>query len=177
MGGEDEALSSMLGKVPRGTLLSEQERIQRLENAIPIILNCVEGEADEIAIESTLAHLLWAVLVQTNWCGFYRKVQPNLLKVGPYHGNQLGCLQIPLSKGICGACASLKQIQLVPDVTKRKEHIACDSLTKSELVIPITNKNGEIMGVLDLDSEHLNGFHTREAELLQGLMDTVFHGS
>jgi L-methionine (R)-S-oxide reductase len=86
----------------------------------------------------------------------------------------MGCLQIPFTKGICGACASTKQIQLVPDISKRPEHIACDSLTNSELVIPVTDRHGDVFAVLDIDSQHINGFALEEAQLLQELLNKIF---
>ena len=87
-------------------------------------------EADEVALESTLACLLWHALPQANWCGFYRRIDDRLLAVGPYQGG-MGCLRISFDKGVCGACARMEATQLVPDVHAFPGHIACDSASNS----------------------------------------------
>lgn len=170
---EDHSLN--LPYHPRGTLLSKAERIKRIEQSTAQILTVIENETDEIAVESTLSCLLYQTLIQSNWCGFYRVAvdDDQLLKIGPYQGN-LGCLRIPFSKGVCGACASLKQVMIIPDVHKFPGHIACDNASRSELVIPIKNNFGRFIGVLDIDCPHLDGFSRDEADLLQVLLDIAF---
>jgi GAF domain-containing protein len=159
----------LLEQLPRPTLLTEAAREARLRAAIPQILAAVEGETDAIAVQATLARLLWDTLVQTNWCGFYRVVAPGMLAVGPYQG-AMGCLRIPFERGVCGAAARTGQIQRVPDVHAFPGHIACDDATCSELVIPIFSA-GRLRAVLDLDSPMLNGFSSDESQLL----DEIFH--
>ncbi|MDF2697923.1 MAG: hypothetical protein K0S65_6306 [Labilithrix sp.] len=165
----------LLPPVPRGTLLTTAERIARLEQALPQIRAALDGEKDAVAIESTLACLLWETLVQTNWCGFYRRVAERTLAVGPYQGT-MGCLRIDFDRGVCGACARTCQVQLVPDVSQFADHIACDDRTRSELVIPVVI-GGELRAVLDLDSPHLDAFAPVEAELLVSLLADVFAGA
>jgi len=92
-----------------------------------------------------------------DWTGFYRVVEPNLLKIGPYQGGH-GCLQIPFDRGICGAAARTRQTQLVGDVHQRADHIACASSTLSEIVIPIEDTHGQLLAVLDVDSDQLDIF-------------------
>ena len=162
----------LLAKVARGILLSEQERVARLQEALPQILAALEGETDDVAIEATLACLLWETLPQANWCGFYRRVSDRMLAVGPYQGG-MGCLRIPFERGVCGVCARTLATQLVPDVRVFPGHIACDDATRSELVIPIT-VDGHLLAVLDLDSPHLGGFSAAEARILEGLMAHAF---
>jgi L-methionine (R)-S-oxide reductase len=125
-----------LPALPRGTLLPAAERAARLAEALPHIAAALDGETDEIAAEATLACLLSQVLVQTSWCGFYRRTGERLLTVGPYQG-AMGCLRIPFDRGVCGACAREQRTQLVPDVHAFPDHIACDDATRSELVIPV----------------------------------------
>ncbi len=156
----------------RGTVLPPAERAARLREALPQIRAALEGEGDAVAIEATLACLLWETLVQTNWCGFYRRVGPTMLAVGPYQGT-MGCLRIDFARGVCGACARTREVQLVPDVHAFPGHIACDDRTRSELVIPIIAADGEVKGVLDLDSPHLDAFSREEADLLRALLDDV----
>ena len=162
----------LLAKVVRGTLLSEQERVARLQEALPQIEAALEGETEEVAIQATLACLLWETLPQANWCGFYRRVGERMLAVGPYQGG-MGCLRIPFERGVCGACARTGTTQLVPDVHAFPGHISCDDATRSEMVIPITVA-GRLLAVLDLDSPHQDGFSAAEARLLEGLMARVF---
>lgn len=165
----------LLEKVARGTLLPEAERLARLDEALPQILGAVEGERDEVALQATLACLLWEALPQTNWCGFYRRVEERMLAVGPYQGG-MGCLRIAFERGVCGAAARSGEIQRVPDVQAFPGHIACDDATRSELVIPLLDGEGRLRGLLDLDSPHLDAFSEAEAQRLQALILEVFHG-
>jgi L-methionine (R)-S-oxide reductase len=158
----------LLEPLSRGTLLPEAERTLRLQTALPQIQAVLEGEVDPIAVQSTLACLLWDTLAQCNWCGFYRVVAPGMLAVGPYQGG-MGCLRIPFERGVCGAAARTLQSQFVPDVHAFPGHIACDSASRSELVIPIV-AGGELRAVLDLDSTHPSGFSLREKELLEAFL-------
>ena len=162
----------LLAKVARGVLLPEAERLARLETALPQIEAALAGETDAVAIQATLACLLWETLAQSNWCGFYRRIGEDLLAVGPYQGG-MGCLRIPFSRGVCGACARTGTTQLVPDVQAFPGHIACDGATRSELVIPVRIQD-RLEAVLDLDSTHPAGFSTTEARLLEGLVARAF---
>jgi GAF domain-containing protein len=92
-----------------------------------------------------------------DWTGFYRVVAPGLLRVGPYQGGH-GCLEIPLERGVCGTAARLRQTQVVPDVTKFPGHIACSATTRSEIVVPVFDVTGELIAVLDVDSNQLGAF-------------------
>lgn len=162
----------LLSKVARGTLLPEDQRVARLREAMPQILAAVAGETDPVAIQATLACLLWDTLPQTNWCGFYRRIGEDLLAVGPYQGG-MGCLRIPFAKGVCGACARTATTQLVPDVRRFPGHIACDDATLSELVVPVVVA-GRLEAVLDLDSPHLDGFSAAEGRMLEDLLARCF---
>jgi GAF domain-containing protein len=165
----------LLAKVARGTLLPEAERVARLREALPQIEAAVAGETDAVAIQATLACLLWETLPQTNWCGFYRRIADRLLAVGPYQGG-MGCLRIPFERGVCGACARTETSQLVPDVQAFPGHIACDDATRSELVIPVKIQ-GRLEAVLDLDCPHPEGFSAAEARILEGLLARCFQGA
>lgn len=162
----------LLPPAARGTLLAPAERIARLDAAIPQIKAALDGERNEITIEATVACLLWETLVQTNWCGFYRRVDERMLAVGPYQGT-MGCLRIDFDRGICGACARTEEVQLIPDVAAVPSHIACDDRTRSELVIPVISR-GRLRAVLDLDSPHLDAFVRGEADRLSALMTELF---
>jgi GAF domain-containing protein len=138
-----------------------QEIRARLE---PILIT----ESDEIAVLATVACELFHGLDPVSWAGFYRLVQPGLLKVGPYQGTH-GCLTIPLNKGVCGRCARENRTQVVYDVRDVADHIACSSSTRSEIVVPIRDQSGRVRAVLDLDSEELAAFDQTDAWQLEAL--------
>lgn len=165
----------LLAKVARGTLLPVPERLARLDEALPQIRAALDGERAEIAMQATLACLLWETLPQTNWCGFYRRVGASELAVGPYQGG-MGCLRIAFARGVCGAAARTGATQRVPDVQAFPGHIACDDATRSELVIPIHDGRGTLRAVLDLDSPSLDAFSQEEADRLEALMASLFRG-
>lgn len=158
--------------VARGTVLSENERLERLIEATPQIRAVLEGETDLISVQSTLAALLWQAMPQASWVGFYRRIGPTTLAVGPYQG-PMGCLRIDFARGVCGACARTGQPQLVPDVHAFPGHIACDDGARSELVLPVLI-DGRLEAVLDLDSHSPAAFAVSEQHLLTGLLAQVF---
>jgi L-methionine (R)-S-oxide reductase len=131
------------------------------------------GETDTVAIMATVACELHAAHPLSDWTGFYRVVEPELLKIGPYQGGH-GCLVIPFSRGVCGAAARTGAAQIVPDVEAFPGHIACSSSTKSELVLPVRNAAGVLLGVLDLDSDTPAAFDETDAVALQAIMDRLF---
>ncbi|WP_438995125.1 GAF domain-containing protein [Poseidonia sp.] len=116
------------------------------------VQSLLENEEDWVSAMSTVVCELHHSFEHFHWTGFYRTVAPQVLKIGPYQGGH-GCLVIPFDKGICGAAARTGTTQDVPDVHARREHIACSSTTLSEVVVPIKGSNGEVVAVLDLDSD------------------------
>jgi L-methionine (R)-S-oxide reductase len=156
----------------RHTLLSLEERLDRLDRAAPQILAAIAGETDVVAVQATLAALLYEVFVQANWCGFYRRVSDIELAVGPYQGT-MGCLRIALSRGVCGHAATTQEIQVVDDVETFPGHIACDSRSRSEMVVPIV-VSGRTVAVLDVDSPILGAFSEAEAARVSALLESVF---
>ena len=115
----------------------------------------------EIANLSNASALLWAALPDINWVGFYKMMDGQLV-LYPFQG-KTACVRIPVGKGVCGTAVAEDKTQLVPDVHEFPGHIACDSASNSEIVIPI-HVGGEIWGVLDIDSPYLNRF-TEEDKL------------
>jgi GAF domain-containing protein len=113
------------------------------------------GEADPIANMANLSALLWDSLPELNWAGFYRNVGGELV-LGPFQG-RAACIRIPFGRGVCGTAAATLQPQLVEDVHAFPGHIACDSASASELVVPIVHE-GRLLAVLDLDSPRLARF-------------------
>lgn len=115
------------------------------------------GETDEIALMATIACEVYNAFEKFNWVGFYRKVDADLLKVGPYQGTH-GCLAIPYNRGVCGQCARNETVQYVPNVEDLPCHIACSSTTQSEWVGPVFNAEEELIAVFDIDSNQLDAF-------------------
>jgi len=109
----------------------------------------VAGEPDGIANMANAAALIWESVPDLNWAGFYRNIGGELV-LGPFQG-RAACIRIPFGKGVCGAAASTRQVQRVDDVHAFPGHIACDSASNSELVVPIV-RDGKLLAVLDLDS-------------------------
>ena len=133
-----------------------------------------ENETDEIALMATIACELHQSDDRFDWTGFYRVVGPELLKIGPYQGGH-GCLVIPFSRGVCGAAARTRQVQLVPDVDAFPGHIACASTTRSEIVLPVIGANDRLIGVLDIDSDQPDAFTDEDAARLAAILKEVFH--
>ncbi len=132
-----------------------------------------EGEDDVVALMATVACELHHSDSRFDWTGFYRVVAPDLLKIGPYQGGH-GCLQIPFSRGVCGAAARSGEVQLVADVDAFPGHIACASSTQSEVVLPVWNKAGEVIAVLDIDSDQPDAFTPEDATQLTAILAQVF---
>ena len=132
-----------------------------------------EGEADTVALMATVACEVHHSDDRFDWTGFYRVTAPELLKIGPYQGGH-GCLVIPFSRGVCGAAARTGQVQLGPDVEACPGHIACSSSTRSEIVLPVVNGAGKLLGVFDIDSDQPDAFTAEDADALQSILADVF---
>jgi len=115
----------------------------------------LRGERDRIANAANLAALLWLTLPDINWAGFYF-VDGDELVLGPFQG-QPACTRIAIGKGVCGTAALTRQVQRIDNVHEFPGHIACDSASQSELVLPLIQA-GNVIGVLDIDSPRLVRF-------------------
>lgn len=109
----------------------------------------VAGEPDSIANMANAAALIWETLSDLNWAGFYRNVGGELV-LGPFQGRP-ACIRIPFGRGVCGVAAQTLEVQRIDDVHAFDGHIACDSASESEIVVPIL-RDGQLVAVLDLDS-------------------------
>ncbi|MBR5812754.1 MAG: GAF domain-containing protein [Alistipes sp.] len=130
----------------------------------------VEGESDPIANMANIAAMIHHTF-SFWWTGFYRVCSEELV-LGPFQG-PLACSRIAYGRGVCGTAWKEQQTQVVPDVEQFPGHIACSSLSRSEIVIPVWS-NGEIVAVLDIDSEHLATFDTTDQEWLEKIVQLLY---
>ncbi|MFW2162549.1 GAF domain-containing protein [Acinetobacter beijerinckii] len=147
-------------------VLQQGHKADQYQSILPQIQAIIEDETDMIA---NLANICAALKQQFNWfwIGFYL-VKDNELVLGPFQG-PIACTRIAKGRGVCGTAWQQQQIIIVPDVDQFPGHIACSSASESEIVLPIM-RNGDCVGVLDIDSEELNQFDEIDAEYLQQLM-------
>ena len=130
----------------------------------------VEGESDPIANMANIAAMIHHTFGFW-WTGFYR-VMGDELVLGPFQG-PLACSRIAYGRGVCGTAWKEQQTQVVPDVEQFPGHIACSSLSRSEIVVPVWS-NDEIVAVLDIDSEHLATFDTTDQEWLEKIVQLLY---
>lgn len=123
---------------------------------------------DDIALMATINSVLANRFPHFFWTGFYR-VCGDRLVVGPYIGT-VGCLQIEFGRGVCGTAASERRTLIVPDVTKFPGHIACDPNSKSEIVVPVFDRDHELIAVLDVDSDQLDAFDEEDRAGLERIV-------
>ena len=135
----------------------------------------VQGEGDEVARMASVASMLASAFPEFLWTGFYRldRAKPDELVVGPYQGT-LGCLRIVLGRGVCGTAAARRETLIVADVDAFPGHITCDSRSRSEIVVPVIDGAGRLLGVLDVDSAHLAAFDEADVRGLEAILARVF---
>lgn len=137
------------------------------------IQSLTEGEEDPIALMATVACEVHHSDDRFDWTGFYRVTGPQMLKIGPYQGGH-GCLQIPFSRGVCGAAARTGDLQRVADVDAFPGHIACATSTRSELVVPVRDAQGSLIAVFDIDSDRPDAFTQEDADEMAAILKAVF---
>jgi GAF domain-containing protein len=135
----------------------------------------LDGEPNLTARMATVASMLAASFDHYFWTGFY-VVDPDKreeLVVGPYQGT-LGCLRIAFGRGVCGTAARTRQTQIVEDVEAFPGHIACDSRSRSEIVVPVVDADGRLLAVFDVDAEVTGAFDQVDADWLEGILQDTF---
>jgi GAF domain-containing protein len=132
----------------------------------------LDGERDLLASMCTVVCLLHNAFPYYYWTGFYRRVGAAELLVGPYQGT-MGCLSIAFGRGVCGAAAQQRRTQLVPDVELFPGHIACDSASRSEIVVPVFGADGELVAVFDVDSTLEAAFDETDQRHLEAVMELL----
>ena len=130
----------------------------------------VTGEPDPVANMANVAALIWLMVPQLNWAGFYRMTGGELV-LGPFQGKP-ACIRIPLGQGVCGTAAQRGETQLVPDVHAFPGHIACDADSRSELVVPVL-RHGTVIAVIDLDSPEPARFDAADAAGIEALARAI----
>jgi len=140
-------------------------RYQRIFNQLETLL---KQDTDDIARMATICALLHAKFDYYFWCGFYRIIDGQLI-VGPYQG-PLACQILTKDKGVCWAAVNQNKTIIVPDVHQFPGHIACDSRSNSEIVVPLRSKSGELIAVLDVDSKNFNAFDETDALFLEKIL-------
>ena len=150
-------------------ILQQGQKAEQYQSIIPQIQAIIEDETDVIA---NLANICAALKQQSDWfwIGFYL-VKDNELVLGPFQG-PIACTRIAIGRGVCGSAWQQQQVIIVPDVDQFPGHIACSSASRSEIVLPIM-KNGECLGVLDIDSGELNQFDEVDAKYLKQLIAMI----
>jgi GAF domain-containing protein len=135
----------------------------------------LEGETNLMARMATVTAMLAATFEHYFWTGFYvvDPHRPDELVVGPYQGT-LGCLRIAFGRGVCGTAAAARQTQLAPDVHAFPGHIACDSRSQSEVVVPVLGPSGDLIAVLDVDSDRPAAFDETDARWLETIVTDTF---
>jgi len=151
------------GKAARYAVLAEE------------IASVLAGEPNATARQATVASMLANAFDHYFWTGFYLvdPQKPDELVVGPYQGT-LGCLRIAFGRGACGAAAAERRTLIVPDVAAFPGHIACDSRSRSEIVAPVSDAAGALIGVFDVDSTELAAFDETDAAGLQRILRETF---
>ena len=146
--------------------LPKSEAYATLASHVDAVL---EGIADPIAGMATIAALIHHGFGHL-WTGFYRVVEPGrLLRVGPYQGT-LGCLDIAFGNGVCGTAAMREASVLVADVSEFPGHIACDARARSEIVVPVFDRQRRLIAVLDIDSDRMAAFDAEDQAALEQLV-------
>jgi L-methionine (R)-S-oxide reductase len=132
------------------------------------------GERNGLANAANMCALLYQMLPDVNWVGFYF-LQGGELVLGPFQG-KVACVRIPLGRGVCGTAAARREILVVPDVSEFPGHIACDAASRSEIVVPLVQA-GRLLGVLDLDSPNLSRFDHEDRDGLQAAAGRLLQSS
>ena len=149
--------------------LSAAEKEERYTEIAAAIGATVADEPDLLACMASVVCLLHNIFPYYFWTGFYRRVGPTSLLVGPYQGT-LGCLHIDFARGVCGASARERRTIIVPDVNAFPGHIACDAASQSEIVVPVFDAQDELIAVLDVDSTILEAFDETDARWLEEIV-------
>lgn len=155
--------------------MNAEEKAARYEEVAKEIAAVIEGETNLTARMATVSNILHHAFDHYFWTGFYivDPDKPDELVIGPYQGT-IGCLRIPFGKGVCGVAAARGETQLVDDVHAFPGHIACDARSESEVVVPVKNGAGDVIAVLDVDSDQKAMFDADDRKGLEAIIKASF---
>ncbi len=151
-------------------IISEGSKEEKYSLLYKQIASLIEGESDPIANMANIAAMIQETF-HFWWTGFYRVLDGQLI-LGPFQG-PLACSRIAYGRGVCGTAWKERRTQLVPDVDKFPGHIACSSLSRSEIVVPVFDEDGTVTAVLDIDSEHIATFDECDKEWLEKIVSLI----
>jgi len=157
--------------VKSGAELSKPAAYRELQAQLTALF---AGERDGLANCANMSALLFEALPNLNWAGFYF-LRGRELVLGPFQG-RVACVRIELGRGVCGSAALRRETLIVPDVDAFPGHIACDAASRSEIVVPLI-QDGQLLGVLDLDSFQLNRFDQEDSVGLNGIVAVLLQSS
>ena len=151
------------------------DKAARYAEVAQMIASVLEGEPNRVARMATIASMLASAFETFFWTGFYvvDPDKPDELVVGPYQGT-LGCLRIAFGRGVCGTAAATGEVQIVEDVEAFPGHIACDSRSRSEIVLPVRDAAGRLIAVFNVDSTQLTAFDATDAAGLARILAAAF---
>jgi L-methionine (R)-S-oxide reductase len=152
--------------------MNREQKASRYERIYNQLSELFEKQPSALACMATIAAVLHHKMDNFYWTGFYL-LQDGELMVGPYQGT-LACIRLKKDTGVCWAGINGKDTVIVPNVHEFPGHIACDSRSNSEIVLPLVNKAGEITGVLDVDSKEFNNFDETDAAGLRKILDLIY---
>ena len=155
--------------------MTPEQKKQRYQRLTVQLQELFAKPGDPLSRMATAAALLYHKMGHFFWIGFYR-LQEGQLLVGPYQGT-VACQALQKDTGVCWACANRNEAVIVPDVSRFPGHIACDSRSKSEIVVPVRNSSGQVIAVLDADSDKLDMYDAIDAKYLQCIADMVNDGT
>lgn len=153
--------------------MTQKQKADRYKRIFVQIDKLVIEHKNPLSRMSTINAVLHHKMKDFSWTGFYMIQEDGELMVGPYQGN-LACIKLKKNIGVCWAAINRAETVIVPDVHKFPGHIACDSASKSEIVVPLFNKSGNITGVLDVDSTELNSFDEIDKDGLEKIISLVY---
>ncbi len=152
--------------------MDKTKKLNRYKRIYTQLEELLKNSNDPISNQSTIIAILHHKFDYFFWTGFYRLLDGKLI-VGPYQGS-VACILLKKDTGVCWSAINSKKTVLVRDVEEFAGHIACDSRSKSEIVVPVRNKNGEVVCVLDIDSKELDSFDEADAEGLEKIVELIY---
>ena len=152
--------------------MTSEQKSQRYQRCIQQLQSLLKTTPDPISRMATISSLLYHKMKHFFWIGFYRLIDGQCI-VAPYQGT-LGCQKLHKDKGVCWACINHARAILVPDVNRFPGHIACDSRSKSEIVVPVLDEKGNVTAVLEADSDKLNTFDEMDRQHLETIAGLIF---